>query len=360
MTPRTLSTPYIEWAKRHQGATYNLALSGMPHAAFDDIGGVPADMPISSSNGYGYPPLLEAIARKHGVAANQVVTCTGCSMANYLALAALIGPGDEVLLERPTYEPLLRVAEHLGATIRRFERPPSEDCAVSAARVIDAITAQTRVIVLANLHNPSAQLVGNDVLRAIGEAAAKVGARVLVDEVYLDAVFDGTPPSAIHLGAVFLTTNSLTKVYGLSALRCGWITADADFVARAWRLADLYGNVQPFAPEWLACRAFDYLPALRDRARHLLTENRALLNEWLQSRSDITAIAPPYGTTVCVRPHSMEATRLCERLRRDYDVSVVPGHFFEMPDYVRIGLTQAPALFREGLTRIGECLDDSR
>jgi aspartate/methionine/tyrosine aminotransferase len=357
--PRTLSTPYIEWAKLQQSAPYNLAISGMPHASIDDIGGPPLDMPISSSNGYGYPPLLEAIAGKHGVSVHQIVTCTGCSMANYLALATLIAPGDEVLLERPTYEPLLRVAEHLGATIRRFERPPHEDCAVSAARVIEAITPRTRVIVLANLHNPSAQLVRDDVLREIGDAAASVGARVLVDEVYLDAVFDETPRSAVHLGAAFIATNSLTKVYGLSALRCGWIIADDDFARRAWRLADLYGNVQPFAPEWLASRAFGYLPALRERAKRLLTENRALLDEWLRSRSDVTAIAATYGTTVCVRPTSMDAGTLSEQLRRHHGVSVVPGSFFEMPDYVRVGLTQAPALFQEGLTRIGDCLDDA-
>ena len=355
---RAMSTPYIEWAKLQQAATYNLAVSGVPHATFDDIGGRPADMPLTGSNSYGYPPLLERIAAKHGVSSSQIVTTTGCSLANYLALATLVGPGDDVLIERPTYEPLLRAAEHLGASIRRFDRSPANGCAIDPARAIAAITPRTRVVVLANLHNPSSQLVPDDVLREIGRAAHRVGARVLVDEIYLDAVFDATPPSSIHLGPAFIVTNSLTKVYGLSALRCGWIVADEEFARRAWRVADLYGNVQPFAPEWLAARAFDYLAPLRERSRRLLAANRNTFREWVRTRTDVSYVATPWGTTVCLRPPHGNVTRLCEVLRARYDVTVVPGHFFETPDYVRVGFSAPATTFREGLARIGDCLDD--
>ena len=62
-------------------------------------------------------------------------------------------------------------------------------------------------------------------MRAIGEMARRVGARVLVDEVYLEMMFDSAPPSAFSLGETFVVTNSLTKTYGLSGLRCGWILA---------------------------------------------------------------------------------------------------------------------------------------
>ena len=115
----------------------------------------------------------------------------------------------------------------------------------------------------------------NDVLAPIGEAAARVGARVIVDEVYLDTVFDDAPGSSVHLGPAFVATSSLTKVYGLSALRCGWIIADDDLARRIWRVNDLYGNVQPFPMDLLASAAFDRLPALRARSRALLDANRA-------------------------------------------------------------------------------------
>jgi aspartate/methionine/tyrosine aminotransferase len=357
---RVMNTPYIEWAKLHQAASFNLAVSGMPHVSYDDIGGPPADMPITGSNAYGYAPLVEGLAHKHGVASAQVVTCTGCSMANYLALATLIAPGDEVLIERPTYEPLLRAAAHLGASVIRFDRPAAEHCRVDAARVIAAITPRTRLIVLANLHNPSSQVVSNDVLRAIGERAHEVGARVLVDEVYLDAAFDTSPQSCVHLDPVFIATGSLTKIYGLAALRCGWIIADERFARRAWQVADLLGNVQPFAPDWLAARALPHLPALRARARALLDANRATFERWAQARTDVSYLPVQHGTTICARPRDVDASTLCAELRARFDVSIVPGHFFEMPDYVRIGLPVEPVTFAEALTRLGACLDEIR
>ena len=79
---------------------------------------------------------------------------------------------------------------------------------------------RTRLIIITNLHNPSGALAHEDELRRIGRLAASVGARVLVDEVYLDSAVPA-PRSAVHLGPEFLCTNSLTKVYGLSGLRCG-------------------------------------------------------------------------------------------------------------------------------------------
>lgn len=357
---RAMTTPYIEWAKRHQPGIYNLASSGMPHPPLEEIGGMPNELPLTGSNAYGYAPLLDGLAQKHGVARTQVVTCTGCSMANYLVLATLLSPGDEVLIERPTYEPLLRAAEHLSASVVRFERPVSAACEVTAERVLEAMTRRTRLIVLSNLHNPSSQFVSDDVLRQIGERAHAIGARVLVDEVYLDAVFDREPGCCVQLGTPFIATGSLTKVYGLSALRCGWIIADEGFVRRAWRVADLYGNAQPFVPDWLAVRALPHLPALRERARALLDTNRALFTAWARTRDDLRYVPAHYGTTICARPTRVDAATFCAALRDRFDVSTVPGHFFEMPDHVRIGLPIEPRLFKEALARMGACLDQIR
>ena len=263
----------------------------------------------------------------------------------------------EVLIERPTYDPLRLAASHLGARIARFDRPAARGFAVDADAVAAAMTPRTRVVVLANLHNPSSQITPNDVLARIGEAAARVGARVLVDEVYLDTVFDDPPGSCVHLGQPFVATGSLTKAYGLSALRCGWIIADASLARRIWRMQDLYGNVQPFAMDALSAAAFDRLPALRSRSRALLDANRTLFASWSATRSDLSFVLPPWGTTVCVKPTRMEAERLCDVLRREHEVSVVPGRFFEQPDYVRVSLCTDTATLEEGLRRIAVVLD---
>ena len=160
----------------------------------------------------------------------------------------------------------------------------------------------------------------------------------------------------MHLGPAFISTGSLTKTYGLSALRCGWILADADFARRVWRMADLYGNVQPFPMDLLAVAAFDRLPALRARSRALLDANHGVFARWSAPRDDIAYTLPNWGTTVCVKPTRMAADRLCERLRADHDVSVVPGRFFEQPDYIRLSLCADTATLEEGLQAMNEVL----
>ena len=177
---RIASSPYIEWAKLQSAAPWNLATSGVHPATLADIGGLPDSMPLAGPNAYGYAPLLERIAARYLVRPSQVVTATGCSMANFLALAALVEPGDEVLIERPTYEPLLLAALHLGAAVMRFDRRAPDGFGLDADVVIAAITPRTRVVVLANLHNPSSQQASTGTLRRIGEAADRVGARVMV------------------------------------------------------------------------------------------------------------------------------------------------------------------------------------
>ena len=104
---------------------------------------------------------------------------------------------------------------------------------------------------ITNLHNPSSVLAPDSVLREIGDLARSVGAHVLVDEVYLDAVYENTPRTSYQLGPEFIVTNSLTKVYGLSGLRCGWILAQPDLARAMWRLNDLFG-VDPRAPGGVA------------------------------------------------------------------------------------------------------------
>ena len=160
-------------------------------------------------------------------------------MANHLAMAAIIEPGDEVLIEHPAYGPMLDVAHYLQANVKRFRRAEDNGWAIDPEEVRRCVTANTRLIVITNLHNPTSVLTPDSVLREIGDLAHSVGALVLVDEVYLDTVYENTPRTSFHLGPEFVVTSSLTKVYGVSGLRCGWILAQPDLAWKMRRLNDL-------------------------------------------------------------------------------------------------------------------------
>ncbi|HKP72684.1 MAG TPA: aminotransferase class I/II-fold pyridoxal phosphate-dependent enzyme, partial [Pyrinomonadaceae bacterium] len=263
-----------------------------------------------------------------------------------------------VLIEHPTYELILSAAQYLGAQVKRFPRPFSRQFQIDPSEVERAITPRTKLVVLANLHNPSSALTSDETLTQIGDIARRVGARVLVDEVYLDTVFDRTPRSAFHLGEHFISTNSLTKAYGLSGLRCGWILAAPDVAARMWRLNDLFGAVQPHPAERLSVVAFSRLDEIRAGSRALLDANRAVLNQFLASRDDLETIPHAHGTVTFPRLGVGSVDELCELLRKKYETTVVPGRFFEMPEHFRLGICCDTATLAGGLERLGAALDE--
>jgi hypothetical protein len=356
--PPSPYSEYMEWAKTCSGARFNLASSGIAAFPLEELGALPP-LEINGPSGYGYAPLQEALARKAGVDPDRVVHATGTSMANLLALAATTQPGDEVLVEQPTYSLLTDAARWLRLDVRRFPRRAENGFRVEPRDVEAALTPRTRLVVLTSLHNPSSAFVPADVLAAVGAAARGVGARVLVDEVYLEslAVLGRPFTSAAQLGPEFVVTSSLTKAYGLSGLRCGWAIADPDLARRMWRLNDLFGVVPAHPAELLSVVALERLGRPAARARAILEANAAALDAFLASRPDLECAPLGGGMIVFPRLRDGDVDALCERLRRD-ETTVVPGRFFGAPGHFRLAIGCPPQTLRGGLERLARALDE--
>jgi aspartate/methionine/tyrosine aminotransferase len=349
---------FLHWANTRPKVKYDLALSGILNLPFAELGLKLDDLDLHGDNAYGYRPLVDALASHRHVAAGCVVTISGgTSMANHLAMAAVLEHGDEVLIEQPTYEPILAVAEYLGATIRRFPRRFENRYKIDIAEVAKEITPRTRLIALTNLHNPTSAPVDDAALRQIGELARGVGARVLVDEVYLEAMFEDAPRSSLHLGPEFIATSSLTKGYGLSGVRCGWILAEPDLAERMRRLNDIFGAGAPHATERMSVVALAQLPKIAARAKRILESNRATLNEFLDKRDDLEVVRNDSGTTSFPRWPAGNVDELCDLLHKKYETAIVPGRFFESPQHFRIGICCEPENFTIGIERLGKALD---
>jgi aspartate/methionine/tyrosine aminotransferase len=350
-------TEYIEWAKTRAAARFNLAVSGVVPYPMSGLPVSIEDIELNGPSLYGYEPLQRAIAAKCGVSPDSVVAANGTSMANHLVMAALIGPGDEVLIEQPAYDPLLRVAEYLGARVKRFTRRFDEGFRLDVGEIKRQAGPRTRLIVITNLHNPSGALADGDTLGDVGEVARWAGGRVLVDEVYLETLFDPAARSAFHLGGEFVTTSSLTKAYGLGGLRCGWALAEPELARRIYRLNDLFGVVPAHPAERLSVVALENLGPVAAAARELIETNRALLYRFLDSRDDLEATRPEFGTTVFPRLARGSVEALVALLRESYETAVVPGRFFEMPEHFRVGIGIETAVLAAGLERLGAALD---
>src|SRR6267378_3052981 len=292
---------YMHWSKTHSRARFNLATSGVASFPLCELPVNLEKLEINGDDSYGYAPLQQAIAAHHGVDPACVVESAGTSMANHLAMAAIIEPGDEVLIEHPAYGPILDIARYLQANVKRVRRVEENRWAVDPEEVRRCITPKTRLIVITNLHNPTSAFTPEPVLREVGDIARSVGALVLVDEVYLDAVYDDTPRTSFHLGPEFVITSSLTKVYGVSGLRCGWILAQPELAWKMRRLNDLFSATPVHPGELLSVAAFQHLDLLRDRARRIVEADRELLREFLKQQSAVSAVETEWGTTLFPR-----------------------------------------------------------
>jgi len=349
--------PYMTWAKLRTPPRYDLAGSNLLACTLADLPGAVLGE-LNGANSEGWPPLVEAIASRYGVTTDQVATAPGCSGANFLAFAALISPGDEVLVERPGYDPLLGALRLLGARIVRFERRREDRWAVDPDRVRAAMSPKTRLVVVTSPHNPTGVLIPPAVLDRIAADAAERGAHVVVDEVYLDSVFRDRPAPAATRHEALISTNSLTKCYGLSGLRAGWLLASPAVARAARRVRDAVDVAGAMPAERLATLAFQHLDALTERARGIIQPNAERIERFLSARPSLEWVPPEGGTMVFPRIGGVRDTRELAALLMDrYQTAVVPGAFFDAPDHIRIAFGADAATVAAGLEALGQALD---
>jgi aspartate/methionine/tyrosine aminotransferase len=355
---------YLAWAIENYGLVrYDLGTSGIAHLhpnAFADAGELLADVgDVRAPSRW-----VQAVATRFGVPQDHVVPTMGTTHGLWSTYAGVLSPGDEVLVERPYYEPLVRLAQGHGAHITHFERPPSAGAPVDPAAVARALTAKTRLVVISNLHNPTGAYVDDATIAEVASVAARVGAHVLVDEVYRDLVdYEGPRGrTAFHVAENVIVTSSLTKVYGLGWARAGWVVARPELASRIFNatLHDQGGTSLLLATAArLALERIDRVhgpsAATRTRDGEAITRVRAFLatRPHLSMHLHRGAI---FGFVEDTRGGDLRP--VIERAVREEQVIVAPGSFFAAPAGFRLRYGGIPLeMLDEGLARLGRVLD---
>ncbi len=350
---------YIEWATKFYGKVdLDLASSGIPHAGWSELGVPEPGLDDLSA----YPAYRASIARYNDVPVSDVMPALGTSGGVFLAYAAMLSPGDEVLLEHPGYEPLTRTAEGLGAVVRTFERRADEGFRVDPARVAAAVTARTRVIVVTNLHNPTGVRIPDATLVELAKIAEARGAYLLVDEVY--APFDDLPndgvfrTSARKLAPNVVAVSSLTKCYGLGMHRIGWVLGPAEIIERAESAAIATCGHLPLAQAARGVVAFANLGALAKRAKALFSGKREIAARWAATLPGASWSAPTsglFGLVTLDDPRDLRPR--IESWAEQHGVLVGAGSFFGVPNGFRLSwATQPKDRFEAGLAKLSSLL----
>lgn len=366
---------YMAWAQTvPTGARFNLTRSGIDDVADADGGvadelfatGLDArDLSRRGARDRIVGEFLDAVAERYGVEPAHVTPTLGAGHAITQSVVALARAGDHVIVERPTYEALHRVPEVFGVSVSRLERQADEGWAPLPDRLAQLLTPRTRAVLLSNLHNPSGVGLGAGPLASIAEMAERVGARVLVDEVYLDFDFDPEGGNASGAPACRAADNgvswsSMTKSLGLSALRVGWIVTRDEEAGAAIRDASAYfAGDSPLAPLAVATRALRNSRELVHRANAAIEASRAVVDAWVANEPRVAWVPPTAGQTCLLRlPELMQDVAFSAHLREQHGVQVVPGSMFEAPGYVRVSFGLPPDDLREALACMGRALDE--
>ena len=335
---------YIEWATRFYGKVpLDLASSGIASASWSELVAPEPGLDEMPS----YQALHEALAVYNDVPAAEVVPALGTSHAVFLAYAAMLSPGDEIVVETPGYEPLTRTAEGLGAVVRTFERTASDGFAISPERVAAAITPRTRAIVITNLHNPTGVRTSDETIRELAAIAEARGGYLLVDEVY--APFDDLPEDGVFRGSArklasnVIAVGSLTKCYGLGMHRIGWLLGPPEIMERCHATIIATVGHLPLAHAARSAVALANVGRLSKRAKAFLAGKREIAAQWAASIPQATWSAPTSGLFGLVTLDGAgELLPRIEAWATEHGVLVGAGTFFGVPNGFRLSWATLP------------------
>jgi alanine-synthesizing transaminase len=258
-------------------------------------------------NGYapsaGIPAAREAVAaecvqRGMPMSADRVVITSGTSEGIELALTAMAGPGDDVLIPVPTYPLYTAVLAKIGARAVFYRTDPSRGWQPDIDHLRSLITPATRALVVIDPNNPTGATYSAEARRALVQLAEEHNFPLLADEVYADLAFDGPVGAlaALNPEAPVITFSSLSKAYLAPGWRAGWMA-----VAATARLDDLLAGIKKLADGRL-CSTGPMEHAIAaalngDRShqqvfRDALRERAAITHARLNAIEGISVVAP--------------------------------------------------------------------
>ncbi len=366
----TLFQYLLETTQSTPEAIVGFSLSQSPRLG-DFLDALDPDLSLDWNNRdfSGLPELKEHVLRQAGLericAPKDVLITAGAAEANYLAIMQTLQPDDEIVIETPGWPQAEVLAKAIGAAVVKVTRAEADNWRMPLDVLADAITPRTKMIFLSNPNNPTGDVLDETELREIVQMADRVGAWLLVDEVYAGLEWDGPrAPSVAGMYARGITTGSVSKALGLQGLRTGWIICpDAGLIRDAVILRENSSEIMNIMGEVIseiALRAERYGPAMQ-KARDEGRANLAQMNTWVAAQADLNWVSPRAGLIGLARlPTGIDSDPFARFLLGDpYRTFLLPGSAYDQPKHIRLGVGGGAAVnLEEGLTRLAQGLQD--
>ncbi|MCH4184954.1 MAG: aminotransferase [Eggerthellaceae bacterium] len=304
----------------------------------------------------GSPDFKQQVASLyHHVDPQNVLQANGATGANLLALMTIVEPGDHVIAEYPTYQPLYEIPRMLGADVEYWHIQEDRGWAPDIEELKRLIRPDTKLICINNASNPLGTVLPTEMLHEIVEIADSVGAYVLSDEVYLPLEDTDSFVSIADLYDRGIVTNSISKTYSVPAARIGWTVSNKEVADRIRTYRDYTMICGGVFNDALAVYVLRHRDKILARNRAIVLRNRAIVQEWIDQESRVSWVPPKGVSTSYIRLDiPIDDEQFCLHLLKERGVLLVPGSRFELPCGARLGYCASEHVLREGLSRLSE------
>jgi len=302
----------------------------------------------------------------NGAAPENVVVTTGAAQANFTSILTALDAGDEMVVMLPNYMQIWGIAKNFGLRVKTFNLREEMGWSFDPDELNQTVTDQTRLIAVCNPNNPTGHIMSAAEMEAVVQAADRVGAWILADEVYAGAEHwtDEVTPSFWGRYERVLAMGSLSKAYALPGLRIGWVVAPPDMAEEIWARQDYITICSGMLDSKLA--AYALTPEVRarilDRTRRYVRQGYQNFEQWQQQHGELFSLVRPEAAAIAfVRyHHPINSTELVNRLIHEQQTYVVPGDHFGLDHHLRISYGLSGDYVNEGLRRLVATLENSK
>ena len=317
----------------------------------------------------GIPELRDALARKlaefNGVRVNpdtQIIVTPGSNQAFMVALMTILGEGDEVAIASPRYFNHHMAIELCGGTAREIALSEENGFQMRMEDVERALTPRTRAVVVNSPNNPSGAVYDPDETALIAREVTARGIYVICDDAYEAFRYDGarhaTAAALVEDDELIITLGSMSKTFGMTGWRIGYMAASADAVFHAIKVQDSMAICAPIVCQIAALAALEHMPSYPQSMIPELEDRRRSLEDalaripqlrWTKTRGALCALARDAD------PKTADGGGLAMDMLERADVLTVPGDAFgdQWRGFIRISFGSAPRdRYEEALDRM--------
>ena len=315
----------------------------------------------------GIPELRQAISKKFSAdnnldyKASQIIVSNGAKQACFNAIAAVVNPGDEVIIPAPYWLSYPEMVRLVGAEPVIVQTKEENSWKLTAEDFENAMTPKTKMIIINSPGSPTGSVYTREELRAITEVAAEEDIYILSDEIYEKLTYDGAEhvsigsltPEAFDLT---ITVNGFSKAYAMTGWRLGYLGAP-EAIAKAIDSMQSHMTSNPCSfAQYGALAALTGDQQCVADMREEFDIRRQYMFERLSGISGITAVKPlgAFYVLANISALGLKSQNFADRLLSKANVALVPGIAFGDDRTVRLSYATSLDIIKTGLDRVEE------